>query len=340
MSGARSRLRARLTPGALLCVSGVAVALLTASCSVGRNPVGSHGSSPEYGTSSGNGEVVRVARGVHYRAIPENDPLTNGSPVWLVEAELGIPGPVIRVVSSGLRERESPRYGDCHVAALWCATTGAVAAINGGYFGDGDDKRKEIVGLLVGDRMVLSSGSQRRGSRGPYVRSVFGVGLDGSPGIRWATGRRGSKADLQWYSDPEQSQASGTWSVREAVGCGPTLVVGGKVRVTDRQERLVSPGRLPRTFIGYSSRSGKPDRLVMAVGQAMEYSDAAAFMAGYFRRELKTECERAMCLDGGASSQIACVADGNVVEPYAAYVKVPTAVAIKARVDGSGGGSE
>ena len=314
-------------------------ALLGASCSEPQRAGAPHGSRTTDRATVGPGETIRVARGVRYRAVSEHDPLTNGSPVWLIEAQLGIPGPVIRVVSSGLDENESPRYGDCHTTALWCAATGAVAAINGGYFGDGDDRRKEIIGLLVGDRMVLSSGSQRRGSSGTYVRSVFGIGLDGAPGIRWATGRRGRKADLAWYAEPGQAQASGIWSVREAVGCGPTLVVGGKVRVTDREERLVSRGRLTRTFIGYSSRSGRPDRLVMAVGYAMEYRDAAAFMVGYFKREYGAACERAMCLDGGASSQLTCIADGGVVEPYTAYVTVPTAIVVKARVEGSADGS-
>ena len=41
------------------------------------------------------------------------------------------------------------------------------------------------------------------------------------------------------------------WRVAQAVGCGPTLISGGKVVVTQYQERLVSPGPRPRTFVAY-----------------------------------------------------------------------------------------
>jgi len=307
--------------------------LVGASCAV-RPPSDLRDGEPrEAIPATSRSGAVQVAPGVRYRAIGDDDPIANGSAVWLIEADLRERGVAIRVASAGLRERESPRYGDCRTADMWCAATGAVAAVNGGYFGEGDDERKEIVGLLVGDGKVLSAGPQRRGSRGPYARSVFGIGRDGSPGIRWATGRRGARASLTWYADPEQQDGSGKWSVREAVGCGPTLVVGGKVRVTDREERLVSPGRLPRTFIGYSTRSGKPDRLVMAVGQAMEYADAATFMVGYFRREHRAKCERAMCLDGGGSSQLAYVSNGAVATPAPSPVTVPTAIVVRARAE-------
>ncbi|NLH97907.1 MAG: phosphodiester glycosidase family protein [Chthonomonadales bacterium] len=320
-----------------IAVAAVVPLLLATSCSIG-----SSGDRPDRASTSADAAVatradVNLAPGVRYRSFPADDPIGNGSPVWLVEADLRQRGVTISVASSGLRERESPRYGDCRTAALWCAATGAVAAINGGYFGDGDEARKEIVGLLVGNGMVLSSGPQRRGSRGPYARSVFGIEKDGTPGIRWATGRRGAKADLNWYRDPEQTDPSGTWSVREAVGCGPTLVVSGRPTVTDREERLVSPGRLHRTFVGYSASSGKPAVVVVAVGGAMEYADAAAFMARYFEREHGVACARAMCLDGGGSSQLAYVREGNVETPAPAFLTVPTAIVVRARAQSADG---
>ena len=271
---------------------------------------------------------VEIVRGVHYRRLA-----TPESPIWLVDVDLTQPGIRVGVACRRLKRDESPRYGDALTAGEWCSATGAVAAVNGGYFGDSDGGRKEIVGLLASRGEVLSGARRRRGSRGGYVGSVFGVDPDGAPGIRWAIGSRGRQADLTVFDHPEGRAQATRWRVRDAVGCGPTLVHEGRLRVTDRQERLASRGRLPRTFVCYSVRDGRTDRLVLAVAASMEYSDAARFITGYFPSTHRQRCWAAMCLDGGGSSQLAYVREGRVSTPAPSPVTVPTAVVVWSGAD-------
>ncbi len=273
---------------------------------------------------------VRVADGVVYRTFSATDPIARGTDVWLVDIDLSRPGVEVRAAAHGLRRKDQPAFGDARTAAEWCAGTGAVAAVNGGYFGGGSDERKEIVGLLVQRCAVVSGAPVRRGARGPYVRSAFGVSPGGVPTICWASGKRGG-AGLRRHVEPTGTSQSTAWRPASAVGCGPRLVVDGENCVTDREERLVSKGRLSRTFVGYSTQRGRPVHLILAVGQRMEYSDAAAFVQAYFQRQHSTECAEAMCLDGGGSSQLAFIKGGAAHMPVSSLVTTPTAVVVLAR---------
>lgn len=266
---------------------------------------------------------VSVAPGVRYRALRAAD-----STVHVLDIDLTRPGVRVGVVSAGLRETESPRYGLARTARGWCTAKSAVAAINGGYFGERDGRRKEIVGLLAEEGVVLSGARRRRGSRGLYARSVFGISPEGVPGIHWATGRRGAPARLSVFAGPESPQTSGEWKVRDAVGCGPTLVRDGRAAVRDREERLVSPGSLPRTLVAYGPNDGAPRLLTLAVAERMEYAEAAAFIVDHFRTRHHMRCKAAMCLDGGGSSQLAYAHGGRIVSAAPSPVTVPTAVVV------------
>jgi exopolysaccharide biosynthesis protein len=274
--------------------------------------------------------MVRVADGVVYRTFGAHDPMARGTEVWLIDIDLSRPGVQVSVAAHGLRRGEAPATGDARTAAEWCAGTGAVAAVNGGYFGAGDDARKEIVGLLVQRGRVVSSASVRRGDRGSYVRSVFGASSRGVPAIRWATGSRGA-VRLRGHRGPTDAASAGAWSPASAVGCGPRLISGGKVKVADRAERLVSPGRVPRTFVGYSLSRGRPAHLVLAVGQRMDYADAAAFLKAYFRGFHRAACAEAMCVDGGGSSQMAYREGEHIRMPISSLVTTPTAIVVRVR---------
>lgn len=274
--------------------------------------------------------LVQVADGVVYRSFGAHEPIARGTEVWVIDIDLSRPGVRVGVAAHGLRKGEAPATGDARTSAEWCAGTGAVAAVNGGYFGAGDDARKEIVGLLVQRGRVVSGASVRRGDRGPYVRSVFGVSPRGVPAIRWATGSRGA-GRLRAHRGPTDPASAGAWTPATAVGCGPRLITGGKVKVADRAERLVSPGRVPRTFVGYSRSRGRPAHLALVVGQRMEYADAAAFLKAYFRKFHRAACAEAMCVDGGASSQLAYRDGGRILMPVSCLVTTPTAIVVHAR---------
>ena len=64
----------------------------------------------------------------------------------------------------------------------------------------------------------------------------------------------------------------------------------------------------------------------------MTYHDLAAFLAAYFPRCDKTRPGDAMCLDGGASTQLSYrLKDGSIQSPRETGITVPDAVLILPR---------
>lgn len=117
--------------------------------------------------------------------------------------------------------------------------------------------------------------------------------------------------------------------MRDVVGCGPTLIQQGKSVVTDRLERLASPGPLPRTFVAYDGPAGRPAHFLLGIASGMTYPDLAAFLTDYFARYDGTRAEAAMCLDGGASTQLSYRRRNTVQSPRFTGVTVPDAVVIR-----------
>jgi exopolysaccharide biosynthesis protein len=113
------------------------------------------------------------------------------------------------------------------------------------------------------------------------------------------------------------------------VGCGPTLIQAGKTVVTDRRERLASPGARPRTFVAYDGPPGRPTHFVLGVASALTFPDLAVFLQDYFTRYDATRAEAAMCLDGGASTQLSFRQGNAVQSPLATGVSVPDAVILR-----------
>ena len=121
------------------------------------------------------------------------------------------------------------------------------------------------------------------------------------------------------------------WPVVSAVGCGPTLIQRGCFVVTDRLERLASPGALPRTFVAYDAPRGRPTHFVLGIASSMTFQDLAAFLQTYFPHYDGTRVEAAMCLDGGASTQLSYRSGSMTQSPRFTGVTVPDAVVILPR---------
>jgi exopolysaccharide biosynthesis protein len=94
------------------------------------------------------------------------------------------------------------------------------------------------------------------------------------------------------------------------------------VRITDREERLVSKGKLQRAFIAYDNEA----HLVFGRVEAMEYAEVAKFLKAHFQKRFGSSVMEAMCLDGGSSAQVVYQKDGQFVDAAPAHVTVPTAV--------------
>lgn len=221
----------------------------------------------------------------------------------------------------------------------WLSSDGDIlAAVNGGYFGRTVDDRKEVVGLLVtGGRVrhaappIVGTGSAGL-APATYVRSAFGIMPDGEPKITWAATVPGAPRTLLSFPGPiiTRTHQGVPWHPVIAIGCGPTLIHDGATAITDRSERLANPEPCPRTFVAYS-RPGPGQHLIIGVASSMTYDEVAQFLTGYFRDHGHTPVWDAMCLDGGASTQMSYRLNGNVVTPRATGVTVADSLLVVAR---------
>lgn len=275
-----------------------------------------------------------LAVGVVHRALPTGD----GQGIDLIDVDLGRASVTIGVATEGVKMVRGSVTGAAYTPHEWLDRTGALAAVNGGYFGaEVAPGRKEFVGLLVQGGRVRHAAPPLEGHgsaavpAGRYVRSAFGVTRAGAPAIAWAATEPGRPQSLRAYARPAATRLrpDGVWRAETAVGCGPRLIRGGRVVTTDRLERLVSPGPEPRTFVAYDrGPGGRPAHFVLGMASGMAYRDLADWLRGYFPQYDHTPAADAMCLDGGASTQLSYRQGGAVRSPRETGVTVPDAVVL------------
>jgi hypothetical protein len=252
--------------------------------------------------------------------------------VYLIEVDLLTAKVRPVVVSANFERKKNNFVGDAKTVLEWAREAGAVGGINAGFFGetyDAEGRRKQTIGLLVGDGKVIAPATFVASTRFPgekFLRSAVGFAPDGTPDIAWATGRLG---DLPRAHDaPVNPASSGVWRVRSGVSCGPSLFVGGARRITDREERLVSKGKLARAFVAYDRADGKPRHLILGRADAMEYADLADYLTAHYARAYGTAPHAAMCLDGGPSAQVVYrdPTTAALADAAPTGVQVPTAI--------------
>ena len=141
---------------------------------------------------------------------------------------------------------------------------------------------------------------------GHYVRSVFGLMPRGEPRITWAATDLGRPQTIRAYATPTPDDLSEgiPWRPSSAIGCGPTLIHDGRSVVTDRSERLVSEGQLPRTFIAYDLVDHRPRHVAFGIANAATFDEVTAQIQDFFSTYEHTSPWAAMCLDGGSSTQM------------------------------------
>ncbi|MFY7953724.1 MAG: phosphodiester glycosidase family protein [Armatimonadaceae bacterium] len=237
-----------------------------------------------------------------------------------------------RVVARNVTRIGANHIGDALTVAEWVEETGAVAGINGGFFGDTVDaagRRRQIVQLAVVDGEVVAPGGAVEarldsGRRERYLRSAVGFTRDGSPRIEWSAGthRLGPRrADRPVY--PYRVRP---WDIDSAVACGPRLIHRGIESITDAEERLRHVETAQRTFVAYDAVQGRPSRLVLGCGDSLRYQDIAKYLNRYFRDVHRSQVAEAMCLDGGASSQLVYRTPSGIMDARPTGVFVPTAI--------------
>jgi hypothetical protein len=254
--------------------------------------------------------------------------------VRLIDADLNAPHIRVEVAADDIAIREGVVTGRVRTVPAWLEKTGAIAGINGGFFGKrvGADYR-EIIGLLKLDgRVRVAAPTYRAKPSGQtYSRSALGLLRTGSPRFAWVTSRPGSPQLLRSHEEAEFTGPGEPWDVHQALACGPRLIRDGKTEISYRGERLASPGALPRTFVGTAVTPQGARRLVLCAADGMEFEDCARFLDEYFRRQYGVPCADAMCLDGGASTQAAwrnSPQDSQISTDLYASTAVPTALLV------------
>lgn len=254
--------------------------------------------------------------------------------VRLIDADLNAPHIRVEVAADDIAIRDGVVTGRVRTVPEWLEKTGAIAGVNGGFFGKrvGEDYR-EIIGLLkLNGRVRVAAPTYRaRPSGNAYSRSALGLRRNGSPRFAWVTSRPGSPQILRSHDSAEFTDPGDTWDVHQALACGPRLIRDGKTEISYRGERLASPGALPRTFVGTAVTPDGTRRLVLCAADGMEFEDCARFLTEYFRRQYGVACADAMCLDGGASTQAAwrgSAKDSQISTELYASTAVPTALLV------------
>jgi hypothetical protein len=266
-----------------------------------------------------------LARGVIHYAIPTGD----SSGIDIIDLDLTKSAAHLAVGAEGIREDGGSVVGNPLTPTMW-VKRGALAAVNGGYFGDDHGSSKEVVGLLVVNGRVRHAAPALVGhggeglSAGHYVRSAFGLMSGGVPEITWAASEPGKPQILRSYSTatPTSLMSGRPWRPRAAIGCGPTLIHNGRSIASDRKERLVSEGQLPRTFVAYDRVDGRPRHVIVGITNAATFDELTAYIRDYFPKYDHTRVWAAMCFDGGSSTQMTYKIDGNLTAPRETEVGV------------------
>ena len=183
-----------------------------------------------------------------------------GATCRVIEARLDAPGLRVGVVTA-----QGFPGGDEDFVSM-ARRSGAAAAVNGAYF---DKGTKRPIGDVVVDGRLLHSGR---------MGTVLKVSPNGEVDIQRVVRHR----TYQW----EGSQT--------VLGCGPALILDGKIDVAWQEEGFRDPhvtGSTARMAVGTTS-----DRrlLLVHIKKAVTFEGAAKVM-------LALGCREAMNLDGGAS---------------------------------------
>ena len=223
-------------------------------------------------------------------------------------------------------------------AKNWATNLGAIAVMNGGYFG-GSTSFSAIVNNTVEAKNVASL--NRSGVDYPVTRGFFGFNTDGTMAVNWIYHFGNAKTDIYSYANPTPNatgspattptQAGGTqWTtLSRGMGAGPVLIKNGTIVDAYDEEvfwgsGVSNTGLDPRSSIGYTAN--KHVILLVADGRQAGISAGASLpqMANILN---SLGCVEALNCDGGGSTQLA-TPDAYINTPSESYRSVPTVWAI------------
>lgn len=200
--------------------------------------------------------------------------------------------------------------------APFCQRVGAIAAINGGFFGDATS-----YSAVVYPNEVLAqniSAVVRAGTTYPLTRSFFGMTDERKLSVDWIY-HFGSRvediftfdrpvANREGIPAPTPVRANGKIyeQLLVGIGGGPTLVKDSTIHISYTEEVFWGSGvendaRQPRTAVGYT----KNNHVVLIVADGRQAASEGVTLPELAQILLDLGCIEAMNLDGGGSSQMA-----------------------------------
>ncbi len=191
----------------------------------------------------------------------------------------------VNLSTSGLVVKPIYNTSTCQKTSSLASNAGAVAAINGGFFGG-----CQTVSMIKLENAVLATNPGYK-----PARSTFGITASNVPMIAAIS-------------------STNSWSsAKHALGGGPNLLTNGTVNVTTAQEGFASSyaNRNPRTALGITSAN---KLLLVTVdgrttaGAGMTLNELATYMT-------YLGCNNAMNLDGGGSTTMWTTGSGVVNTP-------------------------
>lgn len=223
-------------------------------------------------------------------------------------------------------------------AKNWATNLGAIAVMNGGYFG-GSTSYSAVVNNTVEAKNVASL--NRSGLDYPVTRGFFGFNSDGTMAVNWIYHFGNTKADIYNYPTPTPNidgipaptptQVGGNqWSnLAKGMGAGPVLIKNGTIVNTYTEEvfwgsGVSNTGLDPRSSIGYTNN--KHVILLVADGRQAGVS-AGASLPQMATILYNLGCIEALNCDGGGSTQLA-TPNTFINTPSESYRSIPSVWAI------------
>ena len=195
---------------------------------------------------------------------------------------------------------------------------GAIAAINGGYFG-GNSSYSTVV--QPGKLLSRNVGSLNRNNRSyPVIRSAFSIAKNRDMAVDWIYHFGSTPDDIYRFNQPmgytngssdlplaaPNKNTGEAFNMYMGIGGGPILVKGDSVHVSYNEEIFWGSGvglsnRDPRTAVGYTADG----RAILLVTDGRQVASQGFSLPEMAQVMIDLGCTEAINLDGGGSSQMA-----------------------------------
>ncbi len=198
----------------------------------------------------------------------------------------------------------------------WATNLGAVATMNGGYFG-GSTSFSAVVNTTVEAKNVTIL--NRGGTSYPVTRGFFGFNEDGNMSVDWIYHFGNAKSDIYSFESPNpnaegfpapipnQSDGEQLNNLTKGMGAEPVLIKDGTIVDSYTEEvfwgsGVSNTGLDPRSAMGYTS----DNHVILLVADGRQEGVSLGASLPQMAMILSDlGCEEALNFDGGGSSQLA-----------------------------------